>query len=181
MVDTVKCQTEADLTEPFFRKLLLGAIDKIVDHQEPIAAPSTYKNYTPHPNRLTRRATAGEDRQQQNNRSSTGNYWDIDQRPAESSYHHTSDPNTATLNHPHNYHNSPHQSPRFFGGPYLGQTSEQQQPFREPPRPIVEQSFPHRLIHTSTTPVDGEGQPSLTNHHGKSSGNRWSLHGLNKR
>lgn len=176
MVDTVKCQTDADLTEPFFRKLLLGAIDKFVDHQEPIAA-STYNNYTPHPNRLTRRATAGGDRQQQ----SSGRNLDDDQRPAESSYHHTSDPDTATLKDLHNNHNPPQQTPRFTGKPYLGQTSEQQQPFRERPQPIAEQSSPHRLIHTSTMPVDREGQPILANHPGKSPGQRRSLFGLNKK
>ena len=33
MVDTVTCLTEGDLTEKFFEKLLLGAIDKAVDHE----------------------------------------------------------------------------------------------------------------------------------------------------
>lgn len=41
MVDTVRCQTEADLTERFFKKLLLGAIDKAVDHEESISVPSS--------------------------------------------------------------------------------------------------------------------------------------------
>lgn len=34
MVDTIHCSTEADLTEEFFHKLLLGAIDKVADHVE---------------------------------------------------------------------------------------------------------------------------------------------------
>lgn len=38
MVDTISCLSEDDLTEEFFEKLLLGAIDKVVDHQA-IAAP----------------------------------------------------------------------------------------------------------------------------------------------
>lgn len=89
MVDTVKCQTDADLTEPFFRKLLLGAIDKMVDQQEPTAAPSPYNNYTHHPHQLTRRATAGAD-------------------------HHITDPEATTLDHPYTTHNSPIQAPRFL-------------------------------------------------------------------
>ena len=54
MVDTISCLSVADLTEEFFEKLLLGAIDKAVDHQA-IAAPSgamansheTVQSYTP--------------------------------------------------------------------------------------------------------------------------------------
>ncbi|MCJ1469868.1 hypothetical protein MMC07_008512 [Pseudocyphellaria aurata] len=34
MVDTIRCNSEAHLTELFFSKLLLGAIDKAIDHQE---------------------------------------------------------------------------------------------------------------------------------------------------
>ena len=34
MVDTIKCQSELDLTEPFFEKLLLGAIDKRMDRKK---------------------------------------------------------------------------------------------------------------------------------------------------
>lgn len=34
MVDTIHCSSEADLTEAFFYKLLLGAIDKVADHNE---------------------------------------------------------------------------------------------------------------------------------------------------
>lgn len=34
MVDTIKCQSELDLTEAFYEKLLLGAIDKRLDHQK---------------------------------------------------------------------------------------------------------------------------------------------------
>ena len=34
MVDTIKCQSEVDLTEIFFEKLLLGAIDKRWDHEK---------------------------------------------------------------------------------------------------------------------------------------------------
>lgn len=164
MVDTVKCQSEADLTEPFFRKLLLGAIDKTIDQQETIAGPSPYNNYTHHPKQLTRRATAGGGQQQQNNRYSKGINLDIDQRPTESSFHHTSDPEIATLDHPHSIRNPPDQKPRFFVEPSLGQTSEQQQPFREPHRPFLEQPFPHS-----------------PNNLGKSPGHRRSLFGLNKR
>ena len=40
MVDTITCLSEADLTEKFFEKLLLGAIDKAVDH-EVIETPSS--------------------------------------------------------------------------------------------------------------------------------------------
>ena len=40
MVDTITCLSEADLTEKFFEKLLLGAIDKAVDH-EVITPPSS--------------------------------------------------------------------------------------------------------------------------------------------
>lgn len=43
MVDTVNCLSEADLTEKFFEKLLLGAIDKAVD-QEVIETPSDPTN-----------------------------------------------------------------------------------------------------------------------------------------
>lgn len=32
MVDFIHCSTKADLTEEFFHKLLLGAIDKVTDH-----------------------------------------------------------------------------------------------------------------------------------------------------
>ncbi len=186
MVDTVKCQTEADLTEPFFKKLLLGAIDKTLDQQESIAAPSSYNNYTHHPNQPTRRATASGDRQQPNNRNSRGKNWDIDQRPAESSYQmgqYHSAPDTATLNHPY-APNSPHQPPRFLAEPNLGQTSEQQQPFQErPPRPFAEQALPHRLIHPSTMPPeDRDEQHILANNPGKSPRHRLSLgFGLNKR
>ena len=34
MVDFIKCQTERDLTTAFYEKLLLGAIDKRLDHEE---------------------------------------------------------------------------------------------------------------------------------------------------
>ena len=34
MVDTIKCQSERDLTEDFFEKLLLGAIDRRLDRKE---------------------------------------------------------------------------------------------------------------------------------------------------
>lgn len=34
MIDTVSCKEEADLTEKFFEKLLLGAVDKVVDKEE---------------------------------------------------------------------------------------------------------------------------------------------------
>lgn len=34
MVDTVKCESELDLTEQFFEKLLLGAIDKRLDRKK---------------------------------------------------------------------------------------------------------------------------------------------------
>lgn len=34
MVDTIKCQSELDLTEKFYEKLLLGAIDKRLDHKK---------------------------------------------------------------------------------------------------------------------------------------------------
>ena len=40
MVDTITCFSEADLTDKFFEKLLLGAIDKAVDH-EVIETPSS--------------------------------------------------------------------------------------------------------------------------------------------
>ena len=33
-VDTIKCQSEVDLTKNFFEKLLLGAIDKRGDHEK---------------------------------------------------------------------------------------------------------------------------------------------------
>lgn len=58
MVDTITCLSEADLTEKFFEKLLLGAIDKAVDH-EIIETPSSARysasnhdqqpHYTPPP------------------------------------------------------------------------------------------------------------------------------------
>ena len=32
MIDTIKCESELDLTEAFYEKLLLGAIDKRLDH-----------------------------------------------------------------------------------------------------------------------------------------------------
>ena len=38
MVDTIPCLSVEDLTVEFFEKLLLGAIDKAVDHQD-LAAP----------------------------------------------------------------------------------------------------------------------------------------------
>ena len=34
MVDTIKCQSELDLTQDFFQKLLLGAIDKREDNKK---------------------------------------------------------------------------------------------------------------------------------------------------
>lgn len=34
MVDTIKCESELDLTEQFFEKLLLGAIDKRMDRKK---------------------------------------------------------------------------------------------------------------------------------------------------
>lgn len=34
MVDTIKCQSDLDLTETFYEKLLLGAIDKRLDHKK---------------------------------------------------------------------------------------------------------------------------------------------------
>lgn len=35
MVDNIRCESEADLTKSFFKKLLLGGIDKGEDHEEP--------------------------------------------------------------------------------------------------------------------------------------------------
>ena len=34
MVDTVRCESELDLTDDFFRKLLLGAIDRLIDEED---------------------------------------------------------------------------------------------------------------------------------------------------
>lgn len=139
MVDTITCQTKADLTEPFYKKLLLGAKDNTLDHKEPIVSPSSYNNYAHHP-------TAGGDRKQQDNGNSTGRNWDTDRRQAESSHHvgeqfHTA-PKTAIFTHPYdNTPNPPHQPPRFFDETNLGQASEQQQPFRESPPPVAEKFF----------------------------------------
>lgn len=155
MIDTVQCQTEADLTEPFYKKLLLGAIDKTLDHEESIAAPSAYKNYTYHHSQPTRGAAASVDLQQQDDGNSTGRIWDIGQRPAESSHNvgqkSRSVPRTSTLNHP--YNNIPdtaNQPSRFSAEPDLGQASEQQQHFREGPPAFAD----HRLIRPLTMPPD---------------------------
>lgn len=48
MVDTIRCETDLDLTEDFFRKLLLGAIDKKEDNRKieehPPANPQSPSN-----------------------------------------------------------------------------------------------------------------------------------------
>ena len=46
MVDTVPCQSELDLTEQFFEKLLLGAIDKSLDRKQMEA--NVPANHSPH-------------------------------------------------------------------------------------------------------------------------------------
>ena len=63
MVDTIKCQSELDLTEGFFEKLLLGAIDKRFDRKEIEAHdPTEYDQETHDP--MPHRAKApGTDRE----------------------------------------------------------------------------------------------------------------------
>lgn len=180
MVDTVKCQTEADLTEPFYKKLLLGAIDKTLDHEESIAAPRAYKNYTHHHSQPTLGAAASVDLQQQDDENSTGKIWDIDQRPAESLHavgqKSRSVPRTSTLNHPYNNildtANQP--SSRFFAESSLDQASEQQQHFREGPPSLPDR----RLIRPLTMPPDAS---ILANLPGNEPRHRVSLGFLNKR
>lgn len=167
MVDTVKCQTEADLTEPFYKKLLLGAIDKTLDHEESIAASSAYKNYTHHHSQPTRGAAASVDLQ------------DFDQRPAESPHaagqKSRSVPRTSTLNHPYNILDTANQpSSRFFAESGLDQAFEQQQHFREGPPPSPD----HRLIRPLTMPPDAS---ILANLPGNKPRHRISLGFLNKR
>lgn len=157
MVDTIKCETEADLTEPFFKKLLLGAINKRLDQEETTAAPSSsWQNYTHHPSQLTHTATVNQDRQQQDGGNRRAKTWAMDQRVSESSHQveqqSQSDPKIATLNHPYNTPNTPPQPPRYFNGRNLhGIPEQQQQPFPEnsppfPQRPLPENSppFPQR-------------------------------------
>lgn len=43
MVDTIRCQSDLDLTEAFYEKLLLGAISKKLDHKQ-IAAHEPAKD-----------------------------------------------------------------------------------------------------------------------------------------
>lgn len=179
MVDTIKCQTEADLTEPFFKKLLLGAIDKTLDHEEPIAAPISYNNYTYHPGQPTRRATAIGDRQQQSDKNPTGKSWNIDQKPAESSNHSSnSSPLAATSNDPYNNtSSSSYQPPRSYAEPNFGQ------PYQERFPSLAKQPLPQRLIHPSTMPPESsEEQCNLANNLGRSPRHRLSLSfGLNKK
>lgn len=172
MVDTIKCQTEADLTELFFKKLLLGAIDKSLDHEETTASPSSsYNNYTHHPSQPTRTATANEDRQHQDEGNSTAETWDMDPRPAQG-FHQVvqphSTPRTATPNHSYSTPNPPHQPPRYFTEPNMRQTSEQQQPFPEHPLPRG-RSRPLTML------PDDTNLPSRLPHHRRSLG-----FGLNK-
>lgn len=166
MVDTIKCQTEADLTESFFKKLLLGAINKRLDQEETSAAPSSsWQNYTHHP------TTVSEDRQQQDGGKRRTKTWAMDQRLSESSHQveqqSQSDPKIATLNHPYNTPNTPPQPLRYFNEGNLHEIPEQRQrpsPENPPPfpqRPLPENSPPfsqrpltHRLIHPSSMPPD---------------------------
>lgn len=186
MVDTIKCQTEADLTEPFFKKLLLGAIDKTLDHEESIPAPISYNNYTYHSGQPTRRATSIGNRQQQSDKNLTGKSWDIDQKPAESSNHSSNiSPPAATLNDPYNNTSSSSYQPppRLYAEQNFGQTSEQQQPYQERLPSLAEQPLPYRLIHPSTMPADSsEEQYTIANNPGGSPRHRLSLSfGLNKK
>lgn len=165
MVDTIKCQTEADLTEPFFKKLLLGAIDKSLDHEETVAAPnSSYNNYTHYPGQSSHMATGSEDRQQQDEGNPRADTWGVNQRSAESSHQSGqlhSAPGAATLNHPFNTPDRPHQPPRFFTNPTLGQTSEQQQQqtFPERSSPFPEGPSPNRLNRPFTVVLGTTEEP----------------------
>ena len=54
MIDTLSCQSENELTEKFFEKLLIGAIDKRVDYDEiegswDSAAEANGQGQRPHP------------------------------------------------------------------------------------------------------------------------------------
>ncbi|MCJ1265967.1 hypothetical protein MMC22_005849 [Lobaria immixta] len=71
MVDTVHCSSEADLTQTFFYKLLLGAIDKVADNKE-ISKDSSQRE---------------------------GTGWSPEERPTERSYlaQNHSDPQTTTI------------------------------------------------------------------------------------
>lgn len=178
MVDTIKCQTEDDLTELFFKKLLLGAIDKHLDHEETIAAPgSPYNNYT------HRQSLIASEDQQHDEGNPRAKFWREDQRLAESSHrigHPHSAPKTATLDYPYNTPNHRHQPPRFFTEPGLPQTTDYQQPFQERPSPFQEDPLPRRLTHSFTTPPNDtiEERPNFS---GKSPRHRISLGlGLNK-
>lgn len=170
MVDTIKCQSEADLTEPFFRKLLLGAIDKGLDHEETTVEPSSsYNNYTHQPSQPTRTATVREDRQQQGGRAKT---WAMDQRMSESSHQvgqqSHSDPKTTTLNHLYNTPNIPHQPPRYFTEQNFHEIPEKQQPFPENSLPHSQRPPTHRLTHTLSMPPDDtrEERPKQPHHRG---------------
>lgn len=170
MVDTIKCQSEADLTEPFFRKLLLGAIDKGLDHEETTVEPSSsYNNYTHQPSQPTRTATVREDRQQQGGRAKT---WAMDQRMSESSHQvgqqSHSDPKTTTLNHLYNTPNTPHQPPRYFTEQNFHEIPEKQQPFPENSLPHSQRPPTHRLTHTLSMPPDDtrEERPKQPHHRG---------------
>ena len=64
MVDTIQCQSELDLTESFYEKLLLGAIDKRLDRKKIEAHdPTTHGQDTYHDHEIPHRAKApGTDR-----------------------------------------------------------------------------------------------------------------------
>lgn len=170
MVDTIKCQSEADLTGPFFRKLLLGAIDKGLDQEETTVEPSSsYNNYTHQPSQLTRTATVSEDRQQDGANRRAEN-WAMDQRMSESSHQvgqqSHSDLKTTTLNHLYNTPNTPHQPPRYFTEQNLHEIPGKQQPFPENPQPYSQRPLNHRLTHTLSMPPDdtGEERPKQPHH-----------------
>lgn len=159
MVDTIKCQTEADLTELFFKKLLLGAIDKSLDHEETIATPSSYK-YSHYPSQT---ATASYERPQDEG-NPNANTWVMDQRPAESSHQVGQPypaPKAASLLH------RQYTTPNFSQPPQF----RAEQNFRQSPelQHFPERPAPHRPIRQSTMPPDHtEEQPSHTNFPGKS-------------
>lgn len=87
MVDTIRCQSDLDLTEEFYEKLLLGAIDDRLDHQTMEAhSPATDGQDTaralPHRSKTTDK---GKERQ-----------WSGDTVVASSSRGHSMHPNRAS-------------------------------------------------------------------------------------
>lgn len=169
MVDTVQCQSELDLTEAFYEKLLLGAINKKLDHEK-IAAHEPAKDghdFIPALPHRSKTVLNGKEPQWSDDEtlvasSSRGNSLHANRSSTMQTLHESSiedaRPQPAFEGRPSNMNTSRHASPPSVG-------------FGVPPRPTT---F-HSTIQEAEEPEPRAAQRSSTiSSHGS---RRWNKHG----